>query len=175
MLEKEPAWSALLPCCREDEMQLFKKQTRLKNSKYCVLAARSQQLAATGMRELEGCRGDSPHSSFPLILLQESAALQQSCVRRAGSEAALNEVSSATGMITYPQIQLLQLLRQMVVLQNFVCRFLQWGECCYLQVVLTVFLPVCRYPHFFYTTSAQYAMNSLVEVFVVHIAFQLEM
>lgn len=54
------------------------------------------------------------------------------CVRRAGSEAALNEVSSATGMITYPQIQSLQLLRQMVVLQNFVCRFLQWGECCYL-------------------------------------------
>lgn len=65
MLEKEPAWPVLLHCCRQDEMQLFRNQICLKNSKYRVLAARAKQLAAAGLRELEGCWRDSPPSSFP--------------------------------------------------------------------------------------------------------------
>jgi len=59
-------------------MQLFKRQICLKNSKYHVLAARAQQLAAAGTRELEGCRGDSPPSSFPLFLPRAAAATLQS-------------------------------------------------------------------------------------------------
>lgn len=75
MLEKEPAWPVLLHCCKQDEMQLFKKQICLKNSKYHILAARAQQLAAAGTRELEGC---SPPFSFPPFLPRAAAAAPQS-------------------------------------------------------------------------------------------------
>lgn len=68
----------LLQCCRQDETQLFKKQISLINSKHCILAATAQQLTAAGMRELEGCRGDSPASSFPPFLPQAAGAALQS-------------------------------------------------------------------------------------------------
>lgn len=72
------AWPVLLQCCRRDEIQLFKKQILLTSSKHCVLAPRAQQLAAAGLRDLEGCRGDCAPSSFSLFLSQAAGAALQS-------------------------------------------------------------------------------------------------
>lgn len=55
MLEKESVWPILLYCCKQDEMQLFKKRICLKNSKNYILAARAQQLAAAGTGDLKDC------------------------------------------------------------------------------------------------------------------------